>query len=277
MSMAAKSSDLDDQKTGVNIQTEGHTLTPPSSQHGPEETETLVAPPPIHHHSPSEKPTPDHPWTLVLFGNTCDLYWRQGNYTTTPTCPAGASCGRHGLRWQIQLNRSSSDWPRLSCLALWVPIFRRRTELGWGARCHVHAVRSHYWVCKQPIPMPTKWVWVKAGDWSPKPSPNDTLNPEDPGVLTPFCLLPYHLTFAIRASPHGQQGTRMLQNGGKFPGMIQGCHTRNEAQHYKMAETKARGNETYGLSIHSAFALPHHGFKSDQFSINFLLSVIDVQ
>ena len=36
VSMATKSSDLDDQKTGVNIQTEGHTLTLPSSQNGPE-------------------------------------------------------------------------------------------------------------------------------------------------------------------------------------------------------------------------------------------------
>ena len=46
MSMAAKLSDLDDQKTGANIHTEGHTLTPGSGWHGPEEM------PPIHHPSP---------------------------------------------------------------------------------------------------------------------------------------------------------------------------------------------------------------------------------
>ena len=45
MSMAARSSDLDDQKSGVNVQTEGHTLTPPSSQHGPEETEVFGSTP----------------------------------------------------------------------------------------------------------------------------------------------------------------------------------------------------------------------------------------
>ena len=39
MSMAARSSDLDNQKPGINIQTEGHTLTPPCGQNGPEETE----------------------------------------------------------------------------------------------------------------------------------------------------------------------------------------------------------------------------------------------
>ena len=29
--------------------------------------------------------------------------------------------------------------------------------------------------------------------------------------------------------------------------MTQGHHTRNETEHYKKAETKARGNENYGL------------------------------
>ena len=64
MSMATKSSDIENQKTGVNIQTEGHTLTPPSSWHGPEETEAFGSSP---SHSPSQslarKPTPDHPGT----------------------------------------------------------------------------------------------------------------------------------------------------------------------------------------------------------------------
>ena len=31
ISLATRSSDLVDQKSGINIQTEGHTLTPPSS------------------------------------------------------------------------------------------------------------------------------------------------------------------------------------------------------------------------------------------------------
>ena len=61
MSMAAKSSGLDDQKTGVKIQTEGHTHTPPSGWNGPEETEVFGSTP---SHSPSQsparKPIPDH-------------------------------------------------------------------------------------------------------------------------------------------------------------------------------------------------------------------------
>ena len=64
MSMAARSSDLDDQKSGVNVQTESHTLTPPSGQNGPEETEAFGSAPSC---SPSESPArkqmPDHPET----------------------------------------------------------------------------------------------------------------------------------------------------------------------------------------------------------------------
>ena len=45
MSMAARSSDLDDQKPGVNIQTEGHTLTPPGGWNGPEDPEAFGSTP----------------------------------------------------------------------------------------------------------------------------------------------------------------------------------------------------------------------------------------
>ena len=65
MSMAARSRDLDDQKSRVNILAEGHTLTPSSSQNGPEETEAFGS---TTSHSPSQslvkKPTPDSPLTL---------------------------------------------------------------------------------------------------------------------------------------------------------------------------------------------------------------------
>ena len=51
MSMATRSSNLDNQKSRVNIQTEGHTITPPSSQNGPEETEAFGS---TSSHSPSQ-------------------------------------------------------------------------------------------------------------------------------------------------------------------------------------------------------------------------------
>ena len=150
MSMATKSSDLNNWKTGASIQTEGHTLTLPNSQHDPEDTEAFgSAPSWSQSQCPVRKSTPDCPWNLVLFGNTSDFYWRWGNYTTTTTttttttCLAGASCGRHGLRWQIHPNRSSTNGPRLSHPVLSVAVIRR-TELGWGMRCHVYTVGSHW-------------------------------------------------------------------------------------------------------------------------------------
>ena len=64
MSMAITSSNLDDQRSGVNMQTEGHTLTPSSIWNGPEETEAFGNAP---SHSPSKslvrKPTSDCPET----------------------------------------------------------------------------------------------------------------------------------------------------------------------------------------------------------------------
>ena len=64
MSMATRSSNLDNQKPGVNIQTEGHTLTPPSSQNGPEDPEAFGSTPSSSpSQSPARKPTPDWPET----------------------------------------------------------------------------------------------------------------------------------------------------------------------------------------------------------------------
>ena len=66
MSMAARSSDLDDQKPGVNIQTEGHILTPPSGWNGPEDTEMFGSAP---SHSPSQSPArnPTLDWPEIWF------------------------------------------------------------------------------------------------------------------------------------------------------------------------------------------------------------------
>ena len=65
-SMAAQLSDLDDQKSRVTIQMEGHTLTPQNSQNGPKETEASSS---ALSHSfiipvPGEKAMPDCPETL---------------------------------------------------------------------------------------------------------------------------------------------------------------------------------------------------------------------
>ena len=62
MSMAARLSDLDEQKPGTNSQKEGHTLTPPSNQNGPEDPEAFGSAPSW---SPSQSLArkPEHPKT----------------------------------------------------------------------------------------------------------------------------------------------------------------------------------------------------------------------
>ena len=64
MSMATRFNDPDDQKPRINMQTEGHALTPPSGQYGPDNPESFGSSPSC---SPSqslaEKPTPDQPET----------------------------------------------------------------------------------------------------------------------------------------------------------------------------------------------------------------------
>ena len=64
MSMATRSSDLDDQMTGISIQTESQTLTPPGGWNGPKDPEVFGSAP---SHSPSwslaRKPIPDQPET----------------------------------------------------------------------------------------------------------------------------------------------------------------------------------------------------------------------
>ena len=62
VSMVAKLSNIDDQKSGVNLQTEDQTITPPSGQIGPEDPEVFGRTPshsPFQ--SPARKPTPDWP------------------------------------------------------------------------------------------------------------------------------------------------------------------------------------------------------------------------
>ena len=64
MSMATRSSDLDDQKPGINIQTEDHTLTLTSGWNGHEDPEIFSSiPSHLPSQSPARKPTPNKPET----------------------------------------------------------------------------------------------------------------------------------------------------------------------------------------------------------------------
>ena len=131
MSMATSLSKLDDQKPGVNIQTDGHTLTPTSSQNGPEDPEAFGNTPSCSpSQSPARKLTPNWPEIQYCLEIQVMLI-KDGRATSPPqTCLAGTNHGRHGLRWQIWPNRSHSNRPRQGHPVLWAAIIRRRTEPG---------------------------------------------------------------------------------------------------------------------------------------------------
>ena len=99
----------------------------------------LGAPHPNHHPSLQQ----GNPTTLRLSKNTGDLHWRWESSTIPIICMASTNCGRHGARWQSWPNRSCNDRSRLGCPDLWVMVIRRRTEFGWGTRCHIYAVSHH--------------------------------------------------------------------------------------------------------------------------------------
>ena len=104
----------------------------------------LVAPHHVHH--PSCQQGNQHLTSLKL-GIVWKYRWslpKTGEWHHHPTCLASASCGRHGLRWQIQPNASSSDQPKSDLPVLWAVISRRRTEPGWDVGHCIHAVRGHW-------------------------------------------------------------------------------------------------------------------------------------
>ena len=69
MSMAAKSSDLEHQTSGANLQTEGYTPMPVKGQKDPEEMRALgSAPSDLPSWSPVRKPLPSHPKTRHCLG-----------------------------------------------------------------------------------------------------------------------------------------------------------------------------------------------------------------
>ena len=278
--MASRLSNLDDQKPRINIQTEGHTLTPPSSQNGPEDPEAFGSTP---SHSPSQsqarKPTPNQPEDSVLFGNTSDLHWRWGSNTTTSSCMAGAHHGRHGLRWQIQPDRSHSDWPRQDHSVLWVAIVRRRIELGKGMRCHVHAVRSH-WLGWQTSP--TQHQTGKPGWWLAvdHPSHHQRTHSKPRGSGHPHSIPPASTPFNFHNQDSSLWPANLpaaaewwevprLGHWTSTPGVRSGATVRPRS---RPGATRVMGGPTP-----VTFALIRSWiWKWPKFSINFLISVINV-
>ena len=67
--MAARSSNLEDQASGVNLQADSHTDTTPKTIQEPQDEGALVSPPPCSlSWSPARRPLPDHPNTKYGLG-----------------------------------------------------------------------------------------------------------------------------------------------------------------------------------------------------------------
>ena len=148
--MAAKSSDLDDQKSGTTIQMEGHTLTPPNGWIGPEEMKESGSSP---SHLPSQslmrRQTPDCPETR---------YCLEIQITSTKD---GGTNPPPSHAWQVPVVEDML-WDGKSGLTEevvtgpgWAVLFYGRQSLGeglslgeaWDATFTLSGAIS--WVCKQ--------------------------------------------------------------------------------------------------------------------------------
>ena len=174
----------------------------------------LVAPPP---HAPSQypvrKPTPDWPGTQYCL--EIQVISTEDGGTTPPTPHT----------WQVPVVKDMVQDGK-SSLTEAVVTGPGRAVLFYGT-----VIKDWAWVrcemlcscCQEPlvgwankpISMPTQWAWMKADSWLPKPSPNGTSNPEDPGIPAAFSLCHYHLTSVIRISPQRQKSTKMQLNNGE--------------------------------------------------------------
>ena len=108
MSIAVSLNDLDDQKPGVKIQTEGHTLIPPNSWNGFEDQEAFGSTP---SHSPSQslarKLIPDQPetWYCLHIQVTLPKDWKSD--TTTPHTPGRCQLWKICLAIELELLEQS--------------------------------------------------------------------------------------------------------------------------------------------------------------------------
>ena len=142
LSMAARFSDLDDQKPGINIQTEGHTLTPPGGHNGPKDPEAFGSAP---SHSSSQSlartPTPDWPETQYCLEIQVTS---TKNKRVTP---------QPSHTWQVPFvedmvqdgkTEAIATSPCLAILFYGWQVIRRGTEPGQGARCLIYVTHMKF-------------------------------------------------------------------------------------------------------------------------------------
>ena len=278
VSMAMRLSDLDDQKSGINIQTEGHTLTPPSGWNCPEDQEAFGS---TLSHSPSQslarKPAPDLPETQYCLEIQATSTKDEGVTPPPPHMWQAPIVERHGLRWQSWPNRSHSDQPRSGHPVLQVAIIRRRAELGWGVRHHIHIFRSHQlgWQTS-----PTQCQTGKPRWWLVVDCPSHHqrhIEPRGPGYThsippasTPFNFYNQDSSPWPANFPAAAEWWEVCRLGHQSVHQsVVGCHSE--------AKIEAGAMRVMGSPTLVAFTLIRSWIqKWPKFSINFLISVINV-
>ena len=127
MSIAARSSELDDLPPETKVQTEGHTLTPVGGQNGPEDLDAFESAPSW---SPARTPALDQPETqycleIQVVPTEDDKVTPPPSYKWQAPIVKEMVCeGRTGLTEAIVTGLGRA------VLFLWMSFFRRRTEFG---------------------------------------------------------------------------------------------------------------------------------------------------
>ena len=147
MSMAAKSSDLDDWISGANLQNNGHTPTSSTGKKGLEEMGASgIAPSHSPSWSPERQPSPGHPGTQYCLGIHVTLTEKERSSTSSAPHLDGVSGGGHDMTWQSWPHQNSSDGPQKGYRVLWDMSPRRKPELRQGERCHIYTYRCWHLV-----------------------------------------------------------------------------------------------------------------------------------
>ena len=144
MWMATKSSDLDNQISGTNLQIEGHTPTSPSGWKGLKDTGASGTAPPTPHPSLQRGDCHLISQDPVLSRNMCSFNWRERSCVSTTPHLDGTSAGGHATTWQDWPHWSISDRPRKSCPLLWETVPWEGPELRWGERCWIYTYGCWY-------------------------------------------------------------------------------------------------------------------------------------
>ena len=258
--MAARSSDLDEQKPGTNIQKEDHTLTPPSSPNDPEDPEAFGS-------TPSKPPSqslarkPDYPKTWYCL--EIQVISTEDDKIIPPPCHT----------WQVPIMEDMVWEGRTGLIEAivtspgWAILFYGWQLLGEGL--NLGEVRDATFTLSGVIAWVGKQVQLSAksvslGNGRQLIAQAITKGHIEQGglaTLIPFNLHQCHSVFIIKTCPHDQPTSQWLLNNGRCPSLDLRQDSRSKAGHHSKAGIEVRDNKSYGwlhpscLHIHQTMDL----------------------